>query len=60
MNKSDKLRKFLEERKSLSAQGLEKEAGIPGQSIAWVKRGRDLPEQHWKPLIKILKKYGWK
>jgi hypothetical protein len=39
---------------------MEGEAGIPGQSVAWVKKGRDLPEQHWKQLEPILKKYGWK
>lgn len=58
--KSEKLRLFLEDRPSLSVQGLEKEASIASQSIAWVKRGRDLPKQHWAALTPILKKYGWK
>ena len=58
--KSEKLRKFLLERPSLSVQGIETEAAIPGQSVAWVKKGRDLPEQHWKALEAVLKKYGWK
>jgi hypothetical protein len=58
--KSEKLRRFFVDRPSLSVQGVEKEASIPGQSIAWVKKGRDLPEQHWKSLEPVLKKYGWK
>jgi hypothetical protein len=58
--KSEKLRKFFKDRPSLSTQGVEREATIPGQSVAWVKKGRDLPEQHWKLLEPVLKKYGWK
>jgi hypothetical protein len=58
--KSERLRRFLEERPALSVQGLETHAKLPGQAIAWVKRGRDLPEAHWKQLMPILKKYGWK
>lgn len=62
MTKSEKLLKFLQDRPSLSVSGLEREAGIPGQSVAWVRRddGRELPEQHWKKLLPILKKYGYK
>jgi hypothetical protein len=60
IQKSEKLRSFLINRPSLSAQGIEREAAIPGQSVAWVKKGRDLPEIHWKSLEPILKKYGWK
>lgn len=60
MTKSKKLIAFLKDRPSLSASGVEREAGIPGQSIAWVKRGRELPEQHWKKLLPVLKKYGYK
>lgn len=60
LQKSEKLRGFLNERPSLSTQGIEREAAIPGQSVAWVKKGRDLPELHWKALEPILKKYGWK
>jgi hypothetical protein len=60
MNKSERLLKFLADRPSLSASGIEREAGIPAQSIAWVKRGRELPEQHWKKLLSIIKKYGYK
>lgn len=60
MNKSERLLKFFEQRPSLSAAGVEREAGIPAQSIAWVKRGRELPEQHWKKLLPVIKKYGYK
>lgn len=62
MTKSEKLLKFLHDRPSLSVSGIEREAGIPGQSVAWVRReaGRELPEQHWKKLLPILKKYGYK
>jgi hypothetical protein len=61
MNKqSAKLKRFLEDRPAISVSGLEREAQLPGQTLAWVKKGRDLPEIHWKQLISILKKYGWK
>lgn len=62
MNKTKKLLAFLNERPSLSVSGIEREAGIPGQSVAWVRRedGRELPEQHWKKLLPVIKKYGYK
>jgi hypothetical protein len=58
--KSEKLRKFLEQRPAISISGLEREANLPGQTLAWVKKGRELPEHHWPDLEKALKKYCWK
>ncbi len=58
--RSEKLRQFLKDRPALSAACMENEAQIRNQSIAWVKKGRNLNEEYWPKLMPILKKYGWK
>lgn len=60
LTKSEKLIQFFADRPSLSASGVEREAGIAAQSIAWVKKGREVSETHWKKLLPVLKKYGYK
>lgn len=60
MTKSEKIRKFLADRSALKLTKLEEEAGIPARTLRDVNAGIDLPEKHWEPLIKVLKKYGWK
>lgn len=58
--KTAKLKKFLEARKSLKPGMLETEAGIPPTTIYQIFHGREFPEKHWAALEKVLKKYCWK
>lgn len=57
----DKLLDWIKDHDLISINRLEERAGIPQRSLHKAIKGiRPLPEKYVKPLIKELKKYGYK
>lgn len=60
--KKNKCLEFIKSRKSLTYLGLEREAGIPEQTLTncFRKDGEPFPLKHLDKLVKILEHYGFK
>lgn len=57
-----KLKVFINERESLNIRSLEREAKMPYTSLSQFMgdKPKEFADHHWKNLIPVLEKYGWK